>query len=450
MKAKSLHPRRGLKRLLPSTLFARSLLILIVPVIIIQSVAAVVFFDNHWSKITARLAYSVAGEIAMLSNAVVQEDNDARVEFLSRKVDEHLSLLVEYERGRQMDDFPAPDSLPFWEGFVSEILDRELAIQLDYPYAFHLDLDEKWVEVYVQLPAGLLSVTMPERRVFSSSSYIFLLWLLVTSMVFLLVAVLFMRGQARPIRRLAIAAERFGKGQDMPNFKLEGAREVRQAGEAFRKMHERLNRQISQRTTMLAGVSHDLRTPLTRLKLALSMIDDSDDVRDMKQDIAEMERMIGGYLGFVQGQTSEEKLSMDVAELLEKIVQNAVRAGGNVTLEVQQSGSVKLQPSAFERCLGNLLSNAQKFASEIRVRCDLDEEGDVLITIDDNGPGIPETEYEDVFRPFYRGDSARETASGSVGLGLPIAMDIVHAHGGDIWLDRSPMGGLRVSINIPR
>lgn len=450
MKAKMTYSRRGLKRFLPATLFGRSLLILIVPIVIIQSITAIVFFDNHWEKITSRLAYGVAGEVAMLSNAIVQEDSDDRIDFLARKMDQHLDMLVQYERGRNMDEISTTDFLPLWETLVADILDRELAVQLDYPYAFHLDLREKWVEVYVQLPGGILSVALPERRLFSSSSYIFLLWLVSTSMVFLLVAVLFMRGQVRPIRRLAIAAERFGKGQDMPSFKLEGAREVRQAGEAFVKMHERINRQISQRTAMLAGVSHDLRTPLTRLKLALSMIEDSDDVADMKQDISEMEKMINGYLGFVQGQTSEEKIPMDISALLEKIVQNTERAGGKVRLEIRQSGMFKVQPSALERCLTNLIDNALKYADDVRVSCDLDDDGDLLLSIEDNGPGIPESEYEDVFRPFYRGDSARETASGSVGLGLPIAMDIVHTHGGDIWLDRSAMGGLKVAMNIPK
>ena len=270
------------------------------------------------------------------------------------------------------------------------------------------------------------------------------------STVLLIIAVLFMRNQIRPIRRLAIAAEHFGKGRNVRNFKTEGAKEVRQAGQAFLEMKERIQRQISQRTEMLAGVSHDLRTPLTRLKLQVAMMGDSPDIYEMKKDINDMEEMIDGYLNFVRGEGQEKSALTSLDNLLKDIAFAAKRQGCDVQLELNDlSFSQMLRPVAFKRCLTNITSNAMKYATSIWITMEKTSDKQVEIIIEDNGPGIEDDKLGDVFRPFYRVDSSRNQETVGVGLGLPIAMDIVHAHGGEIWLQKSPRGGLAVHISLP-
>ena len=249
---------------------------------------------------------------------------------------------------------------------------------------------------------------------------------------------------------MALAAERFGKGRDVENFKVEGAREVRQAGQAFLDMKVRIQRQINQRIDMLAGVSHDLRTPLTRLKLQVAMMGDSPDIYDMKNDIHDMERMIDGYLNFVRGEGSEPSVVTDIPAMLRDITTSTKRQGCDVELNLNDiSVSTSVRPIAFKRCLNNIVSNASKYADFIWITLEQPDESTVKIIIEDNGPGIEEEKFEDVFRPFYRVDSSRNMSTGGVGLGLPISMDIVHAHGGEIWLERSGHGGLAVHILLP-
>ena len=269
-----------------------------------------------------------------------------------------------------------------------------------------------------------------------------------TSLLLLLIAILFMRNQVRPIRKLAAAAERFGKGRDTPYFKPEGAREVRQAGKSFMDMRRRIQRQISQRTDMLAGVSHDLRTPLTRMKLQVEMMPEGKDKEDMRQDIVDMERMIHAYLDFVRGDGDEEFETVDVVQVFRKIA--AAMKHQQVVIELAGEKAVELmvRPLAFQRAMNNLMTNAARYGERIWVSIERDGEV-VQIQVDDNGPGVPEEKYEEVFKPFTRIDESRNTETGGVGLGLPIAMDIVHAHGGKIGLDKSKHGGLQVIVRIP-
>lgn len=269
------------------------------------------------------------------------------------------------------------------------------------------------------------------------------------SLILLAIAILFMRNQIRPIRRLAIAAERFGKGQGVPTgFKPEGAKEVRQAAQAFLDMHERIRRQMEQRTTMLAGISHDLRTPLTRMKLQTAMMGDSPDVDALKTDIQDMERMIAAYLDFVRGEGEEQNEYCDLHEILQRVVMNAKRQEIEIEFDVKGDLSLSVRPVAFERCLNNIISNAKKYANS-RVWIAARRLHEIIeITVDDDGKGVPEEKMNDVFRPFYRVEASRNL-TGGVGLGLPIAQDIVHSHGGKIWLEKSNRGGLRVVIHLP-
>lgn len=435
-----------LKKILPRTLMGRSLMILIVPVLLIQIIATYIFFDRHWSKMTGRLAYAVAGEISILADQVEAEEDTPRIDSIAGYAARALDLLVSFEAGKDLDGETTKAAR---RSIMAATLARALDSQLRRPYAIDVDVHEKWINVSAQLQNGLLHVSLPQRRLFSSSGYIFLLWMIGVSVVLLSIAILFMRNQIRPIRRLAVAAERFGRGLDVPaTFKPEGAYEVRQAARAFIEMHERIRRQIQQRTTMLAGVSHDLRTPLTRMKLQVAMLDDNPDADALKSDIADMERMIDAYLDFARGAGEEAVVHTDLREVLERVALSLRRQGTDVDLTMEDGLSLSLRPVAFERCMNNLAGNARKYAKAVWIGAH-GKDGTVRITIDDNGPGVPESKYEEVFRPFVRGEPSRNPSTGGVGLGLPIAQDIVHGHGGRIWLEKSPRGGLRVVVEIP-
>lgn len=437
----------SIKRYLPRSLLIRSLMILTLPVILILAISTYVFFDRHWERMTGRLATAVAGEVAFLAEQVKENPSQDSIEKLMRDSDAFMQLNLKYVEGGKIR--PEPVSYIGRGHLIKQMLAPELKLRLKHPYRILVDTEEKWIQVQVQLDGGAMIVTSPERRLFSSSGYVFLLWMIGISTVLMVVAVLFMRNQIRPIKRLAIAADRFGKGRDVPFFKLEGAREVRQASRAFLGMRERINRQIQQRTAMLAGVSHDLRTPLTRMKLQTEMLEDSDDAKALKSDIDDMERMIDGYLQFARGEGDEAMERVDIMEIIRRLENNFTREGMDVSVESKfDSFDIFLRPLAFERCLTNILSNAQKYATSVVLSVKADEDY-IFILVDDDGLGIDEDFHEDVFKPFFREDKSRNTKTGGVGLGLPIAKDIVLAHGGDIRLDRSPQKGLRVIISMP-
>lgn len=435
----------SIKTFLPRTLMGRSLMILTVPVLLIQVIATYIFFDRHWSKMTDRLSYAVAGEIAMIADQAESSPGSDAVDDLSGHAARALDLLVSFEDGKTLEGDKDAERLSSLAAQLGEALRN----QVRRPYAIDVDMHEKWINVSIQERNGVLHVSVPQRRLFSSSGYIFLLWMIGVSIVLLAIAILFMRNQIRPIRRLSVAAERFGRGLDIPaSFKPEGAYEVRQAARAFLDMHERIRRQIQQRTSMLAGVSHDLRTPLTRMKLQAAMMEKSADVEALKSDIADMERMIDAYLDFARGAGGEVAVRVDMKEMLERIVAASRRLGAEIDLSTEGDLSLPLRPVAFERCLNNIVGNARKYAKHIWIYASR-VDGHIGITVDDDGPGIPGDKFEEMFKPFVRGEPSRNPSTGGVGLGLPIAQDIVHSHGGRIWLDKSLRGGLRVCIELP-
>lgn len=444
-----------IKKMLPHTLFGRSLLILVTPILLIQIITTYIFFDRHWDRVTARLAFAVAGEVAIIADQIEQSTDPDNIKLISRYFEQELDLQVAFLPDQDFNSLARTTSLSFFlsknkliGSAVSETLSRAIEARVKRPYRIHVQVDEKWVEIALQLDNGVLVVVSPQRRLFSSTAYIFLLWMIGVSAVLLIVAVLFMRNQIRPIRRLAIAAEKIGMGRDMPFFKLEGAREVRQAGQAFLDMRERIDRQIAQRTDMLAGVSHDLRTPLTRMKLAVEMLDNPEQAAGLKNDMSDMERMITAYLDFARGEGSESPQRCDLTVLMRQICDGFARGGFDVVLDTPESLSIVLRPLAFERCLNNVIGNAQKYAQKAWVQITRMEEY-VEIIIDDDGMPIPEDIREDVFKPFFRGEASRNQKTGGVGLGLPIAQDIVFSHGGTIALGESPQGGTRIVIQLP-
>lgn len=443
-----------IKTFLPSSLFGRTLLILIAPMILLQFAAAAVFFDRHWIKITERLSYAVAGEIAAISQHIEQSGADPEMlSDIRAMMATHLEILISYTPGEVLDS----RTTDMTGQTVSDFLARALDDQVRRPYRILVSHPTKRVDVWVQLKDGVLQATMPERRLYSSSGYIFILWLIGLSFVFFTISVILMRNQIRPVLRLAIAADRLGKGRDVSFFKPTGAREVRQAAEAFLKMRDRIRRQIEQRTTMLAGVSHDLRTPITRMKLQLEMMDDgSADIRDLKSDLQEMEIMVDAYLAFAKGQDDEATQSVDLNALAAQTAAKFAREGHALKTNLAFTRDIAIRRNQMDRALSNIIGNAVKYGEQVELYgyTDLETE-EAVLTVADHGPGIPADERDNVFRPFYRLKSSRNKKSGGVGLGLSIAQDIVAAHGGSITLSDTDAAagpahrGLTVTIRLP-
>ena len=436
--------RRGLKRLLPSTLFGRAILIMVTPVVLTQLVATWIFYERHWETMTRRLGFSVAAEIAMVVDCLHHAPDDkARARILDETA-RVADLVISVEPGAHLARVAHPET-----SMVERTLGLAIAERVRLPYTINSRLSREWYEIRVQLPEGVLRVLAPERRLFSPTTYIFILWMVGSALVLFAIAIVFMRNQIRSIRRLAVAADSFGKGRDVPDFRPEGAAEVRQAAAAFLVMRERIQRQMRQRTEMLAGVSHDLRTPLTRMKLALAIMGENEETEELKGDVAEMEVMIETYLAFARGEGTEPIESGDLGRLLAETAAGARRAGGRVELDIAGDLVLPMRLNAFRRCLTNLLANSRRHAGTVWLTARRLDPATIEILVDDDGPGIPEKAREDVFKPFVRLDVSRNSETGGVGLGLANARDIVRTHGGEITLGDSPRGGLRAIIRLP-
>lgn len=439
-----------LRKIMPKGLFARSLLILTVPVLLIQIITTFVFFDRYWDEVTGRLVEGVVGEIAVITQMVDEETPRYQFHEIQVASEENLKIILTSKDGEfSKISKPKYSLLSSWPYLIYKAMDGALEYKLDYPAQLQINMSDKRVLVQVQLENQYLNYTFNLKRVFSSASYIFLLWMIGASFSLLIIAILFMRNQIRPIRRLAVAADRFGKGRDIPFFKVSGSSEIRLAAQSFLDMKERINRQIQQRTTMLAGVSHDLRTPLTRMKLQLEMMKETDDVQAMKADINDMEKMISAYLQFARGEAGEKTRAIDLKELTQRAIDSVTHLDADFVLNAPEDRYiVPVKEMAIIRCIVNVLTNADRFADTVHVTLSK-KEISITITVDDNGEGISGEDYENVFKPFYRGDKSRNVKTASVGLGLTITQDIVASHGGSIVLNESPMGGLRVVIDLP-
>jgi two-component system osmolarity sensor histidine kinase EnvZ len=438
-----MRPGLWLKRLLPRTLYGRTLMIVVTPVILTQLVATFVFFDRHWTTMTNRLSYALAGDVGMIVEMVQADHSPEGVRRLSARTDRQMDLNLDYESGRNL---PAKGSA--WIDPLRIVLEHALDDRLQQSYVVRFRPRHEMVDIYVKLPQGLLTVHSPDRRIYSPTTFIFISWMLGSSIILSIIALVFMRNQIRPIRRLAIVAEEFGKGRDVAYFKPEGAIEVRQAATALLMMRDRLRRQITQRTTMLAGVSHDLRTPLTRMKLQLALMPESPEHTELLTDVEEMVSMVEAYLAFVRGEEGEPVQQVDLETLLQEVVAGARKLNPEVTLAMTQPIMLPMRRQAMKRCLANLVNNAARYGHHAAVTAE--QSGRIVaIYVDDDGPGVPSEQREEVFRPFVRLDESRNTTAGSVGLGLTIARDIARLHGGEVLLDQSPMGGLRAYIRLP-
>jgi two-component system osmolarity sensor histidine kinase EnvZ len=434
----------SLKRFLPRGLFGRSLIISVAPIVILQAIIAYVFFERDLDTTTRRLARDVAADMALL---VALEDTHQGPER------ERLRALAARQLHYRIRFLPGEDIAPY-RGKLTSTIDLALDDILEQRIGADRDFRTARIgddfEIRVDVKDGVLAVLVPRDRVTVSKPDIFILWMVGSSLLLMGIAILFLRNQVRPIERLARAADSFGKGRAVPDFKPYGATEVRRAAQAFITMRERLERHVTQRTEMLAGVSHDLKTPLTRLKLALAMMPEESETGPMRADIAEMEHMLDEYLAFARGEGGEESLVTDLGEM----VRDAAAAAGkarqrdDITVTAPEHVRVSIKRAGLRRVLANLLDNALKHGTKVAVTLTQDERL-VEIAVEDNGPGIATERHEEAFRPFRRLDQGRNLQSGGSGLGLAIARDIARAHGGDISLGDSPLGGLRASVRIP-
>ena len=428
---------------LPKRLYSRALLILIIPMVLLQCVMTYFFMERHWQSVTFRLSQALVQDVAATIDLFHALPPGEGTEALERIASNRLGLDVDF-----LPPQPLPPALP--KPFL-QLLDRslsgELRKQIGLPFWIDTVGRSNFIEIRIQLDTAVLRVIARRSAAYASNSYIFILWMVGTSAVLIVVATVFLRNQIRPILRLAVAAENLGKGR-LIDYRPNGATEVRRAGYAFLEMRRRIERAVEQRTTMLNGVSHDLRTVLTRFKLSLELLDDGPDAEAMHRDIDEMGRMLEAYLAFARGDAGETSVMTDMKGLLEELRSDAERHGHATGITMAGETGVIVRPGSFKRCLTNLVGNAGRYGNRIEIVARR-EDRFFTVHVDDDGPGIPVDKREDVFRPFLRLDAARNQDQGGTGLGLAIARDIARSHGGDILLGESPMGGLRATVRVP-
>ncbi len=435
-------PMRFIARFMPRGLYGRSLVIVIAPVVLLQSVVAYVFMERHWQLVTRRLSAAVAADISALMDVYQSYPQDRDAATLQRIAQRRLNLDVDILRNAEL---PPPGPRPFFS-LLDQALSRQLALQISQPFWLDTVGASDFIEIRVQVGQDVMRVIARRSAAYASNSHIFLVWMLGASLVLLTIAILFLRNQIRPILSLADAAESFGKGREV-EFRPRGATEVRQAGHAFLEMKRRVERTLGERTTMLNGVSHDLRTILTRFRLSLALLERTPEIDALEKDVDEMSRMLEAYLAFARGEAGEIPTATDIRALLEELKADAERQGHATTLSVT-GDPVVIRPDAIRRVLTNLVSNAARHGDRITIAATHDARY-LIVTVDDDGPGIPPEMRDEVFKPFVRLDEARNVDEGGTGLGLAISRDIARGHGGDITLLDSPMGGLRAMLRLP-
>jgi two-component system, OmpR family, osmolarity sensor histidine kinase EnvZ len=441
---REIQPRGWIKRVLPRTMFGRSLLIVVTPLILLQAIATWIFYDRHWAAISWRLSTGVAGDVGLMTEAVEHAGPEAAVARLLAQAGALTDLRFSLAYGKRLPP-PAPPTGTLLEDQLTQAMQGKVKA----PWHLYGVDDPDGLRIEVQLARGVLVAKVPWNRLHSFTNYLFVMWMVGSSLVLLAVATLFLRNQVKSLRRLAVAADSFGKGHHVPFFKIEGAVEIRRAAVAFMTMRDRIQRQIRQRTQMLAGVSHDLRTPLTRMKLALEVLGDDPAVDELKSDVAEMEHMVLGYLDFARGEGTEAPVETDLALLLEEVAAAMRREGAELTLAAPNEYLLLVRPNALKRCLVNLVGNARRHGDRVWLTAAPGEDG-IDILVDDDGPGIAAADRDRVFRAFVRLDASRNPLTGGVGLGLTIARDVARSHGGEVSLETAPQGGLRARLHLPR
>ena len=436
-----------LRKFLPKTLFGRMLSIILVPMIFVQIITVFIFYERHWDTVTRHMAQNLAGEIALLVSNIGSRPDKFTIETITAKGAQYFNFPIHFREGDLLPTIPVAPP----ETYAEAILRRELKRQVKQAWRLDTSSNRNLIFVDLEVANGVLRIYASRKRIFSSTSWTFIGWTVSSSIILFAIALLFLRGQVRPIHRLANAARQLGLGRTAPDYRLEGAREVRLAGRAFQAMRHRIMRQVNERTEMLAGVSHDLRTPLTRIRLQLALMKESADTKAIINDVSEMEEMIGGYIAFVAGEGEETPQDIAVDTLLERLVTQAHKSHKfDITL-LPVKDEIPIFPmrrNAIQRAFSNIISNAIRYSSKSIVTIQMRND-ELILTFDDDGAGIPEERRADAIRPFIRLEESRNRRTGGAGLGLSITSDIIHSHGGELTLADSALGGLRVLVKLP-
>ena len=428
-----------IKKLLPKQLFYRALLIVAVPIIILQLTISIVFFDSLWIKTNKGMTRALVGEIKTFINAYEKEEYNK--DSLIILFQEHLDFNVKFEPYKVL---PKED-LERWFSPIDRNLRRELKSKISN-YWFDTTSYKNLIDLKIKYGDGYFQFYIPKERVTSSSARLFAFWITLPAFLLITIAIIFLKNQTRPIINLARASEKFGRGEDIEEFRPSGALEIRQAGFEFEKMRKRIIRHLNQRSEMLSGISHDLRTPLTRIKLQLSFIKDKEISKKLSDDVGEMEKMLNEYLQFASSRSTETTETFNLSKLLETTIMKYEKK--EITTDISKEVFLDGRKNLMQRCFSNLIDNASKYSANVYISL-RKLNNNILIIIDDDGPGIPENERENVFKPFYKIDKSRGDSKSSVGLGLSIASDIVKSHGGNIKLETSPTNGLRIKVILP-
>ena len=428
-----------IKKLLPKQLFYRALLIVAIPIIILQLTISIVFFDSLWIKTNKGMTRALIGEIKTFISAYEKEEYNK--DSLIILFQEHLDFNVKFEPYKIL---PKED-LERWFSPIDRNLRRELKSKISN-YWFDTTSYKNLIDLKIKYGNGYFQFYIPKERVTSSSARLFAFWITLPAFLLITIAIIFLKNQTRPIINLARASEKFGRGEDIEEFRPSGALEIRQAGFEFEKMRKRIIRHLNQRSEMLSGISHDLRTPLTRIKLQLSFIKDKEISKKLSDDVEEMEKMLNEYLQFASSRSAEKTETFDLSELLKTTIMKYEKK--EITTDISKEVFLDGRKNLMQRCFSNLIDNAIKYSANVYISL-RKLNNNILITIDDDGPGIPENERENVFKPFYKIDKSRGDSKSSVGLGLSIASDIVKSHGGNIKLETSPTNGLRIKVILP-
>ncbi len=428
-----------LKKIIPSTLIGRSIIIIFVPIIILVLLTAFVFYQTSWNIISKRLAESVVADINVLVKLI---END--FEMYARNIAEKdFKMKIEIDYGKILYLSEKQSNI----GILSKRLQQSLS-NLNRPFTFDLSNLEKGVLINIQLQSNLLKINVNKDRLYSETAFVFLLWMIFASLILLIMSYFLMTRQLKPLKRLAIIAETFGRGLDAPELKSVGAYEIRQTSQAFNQMRTRIKRFLKQRTDMLAGVSHDLRTPLTRMKLQLSLLKDEKAKKELELDIKEMTAMLDSYVSFVKTESPETIESIIINDVIKECIKDINNQNYQIHIEEKDKVKTSGRPLQLKRAFQNIVDNSKRYADIINIKIFLNTNG-CNIEFNDNGQGIPKESYEDVFKPFFTLDPSRNKLKGESGLGLTITRDIIRSHGGEIKLDKSELGGLKLLVLLP-
>ena len=433
---------KKLKKISPNGLYTRSLIIIIAPIVVLQAILTFVFLERHWQLVTKKLSSSVVSEIGM----IIKMQRETDQEIISSYAKEFYDISINYYSNQEI---PSDNNIP--RTIVERTLVREIRERLDTKTWVQDFPEEKKVKVIIPVGSSIIEFLIPRRNVYATNSHIFLVWMVISSILILSIAILFLRQQIKPIEKLAKAAESFGMGKKIENFKPSGASEVRKAADAYIKMQERIEKFIEQRTLMLAGVSHDLRTPLTRIKLQLEMLSKNRENEELLKDVDEMQYMLETYLDFSQTVSSEESSLVNINKLIEEVIETSKDENNFIIFKPLKKNEInhKCKYIALKRCIINIINNAKAYGDKIIIKLS-ESDNKININIEDNGPGISKKDYQKALKPFQRLDSSRNQNIAGSGLGLSISQDIIKTLDGDLSLSKSEIGGLKVEINLPK